>query len=159
VRDWSFEVVCGPATGGLVVAEWLAKECGTMAVFAEHDGSSNTASGGALRAPFVLKRGYDRAVADRAVLVVDDIVNTGHSIRQTAAAVRAAAGRVIGAAAYITRGNVGAPDLGVDAFRYLLEYRVPAWPAAACELCARGVPINTRHAHGAEFVAAARRSP
>jgi hypothetical protein len=36
---------------------------------------------------------------------------------------------------------------------YLLEYRIPAWPAAACKLCQASVPINTRYAHGREYLA------
>ena len=37
VRRWDVEVVCGPATGGLIVAEWTAHELGVLSVFAEHD--------------------------------------------------------------------------------------------------------------------------
>jgi orotate phosphoribosyltransferase len=61
---------------------------------------------------------------------------------------------VVGAAAYITRGNVDAAGIGVGELRTLLELRIPSWPAASCTLCAQGVPVNTRYAHGAEFVAA-----
>lgn len=147
VRDWPIEVVCGPATGGMVVAEWLADRLDALAVFAEHDPSA--ASGAA--APFVLRRGYDQLVRGKRVLAVDDIVNTGHSVRQTIAAVRAAGGEVVGAAAYIDRGNVDAAGLGVAHYRYLASVRIPAWPAASCTLCADGVPVNTRYAHGAEF--------
>jgi len=152
VRDWRVEVVCGPATGGLVVAQWLAHRLGALAVFAEHDPTAP--AGGAVRPPFVLRRGYDQLVRGRRVLAVDDIVSTGHSVRQTIAALRAAGGEVVGAAAYITRGNVDAAGIGVGELRTLLELRIPSWPAASCTLCAQGVPVNTRYAHGAEFVAA-----
>jgi orotate phosphoribosyltransferase len=101
----------------------------------------------------VLRRGYDQLVSGKRVLVVDDIVNTGLSLRQTAEAVCGAGGRVVGAACLVSRGNVGAPGLGVDRFAYLLEYRIPAWPASDCRLCRAGVPINTRYAHGREYLA------
>lgn len=160
VADLAVDVVCGPATGGLVVSQWLAHRLDRQAVFAEHDPTAAVAAAGsALRPPFVLRRGYDRVVSGRRVLVVDDVVSSGHSLRQTAAAVHAAGGEVAAAAAYVSRGNVDAAGLGVAPFRFLFEERIPAWPAAACELCARGVPVNTRYAHGAEYVAAAGSPP
>jgi orotate phosphoribosyltransferase len=150
VRGWNAEVVCGPATGGLIVAEWTAHELGVLSVFAEHDPAPPD---GALRGRFMLRRGYDRVVSGRRVLIVDDIVNTGLSLRQTAEAVRGAGGEVVGAACLISRGNVDAAGLGVSRYRYLLEYQIPAWPAAACPLCQAGVPVNTRYAHGREYLA------
>jgi orotate phosphoribosyltransferase len=150
VREWGIEAVCGPATGGLVVAEWTAHELGVLSLFTEHE---PTPEPGALRGRFILRRGYDHLVAGKRVLVVDDIVNTGLSLRQTAEAVRGAGGNVVGAACLVTRGNVDAAGLRVDRFAYLLEYKVPVWPAAGCPLCAKGVPVNTQYAHGREFLA------
>jgi orotate phosphoribosyltransferase len=103
---------------------------------------------------FVLRRGYDHLVTGKRVLVVDDIVNTGHSIRQTMVAVRQAKGEVIAAGALVTRGNVIASRLGVDNFIYLLEYKIPTWPADRCPLCKANVPVNTQYAHGADYLAA-----
>jgi orotate phosphoribosyltransferase len=154
VRGWGIDVVCGPATGGLIVAEWTAHELGVLSIFTEHGAAPQ---GEALRGPFALRRGYDRVVAGRRVLVVDDIVNTGLSLRQTAEAVRGAGGLLAGAACLVSRGNVDAAGLGVDRFLYLLEYKIPAWPAAQCRLCRDGVPVNTRYAHGQDFLARQKR--
>jgi orotate phosphoribosyltransferase len=151
VRDWGIEAVCGPATGGLVIAEWTAHELGVLSLFTEHEPAP--ATGEALRGRFILRRGYDRLVSGKRVLVVDDIVNTGASLQQTAEAVRGAGGTVVGGACLVSRGNVDAGGLGVDRFVYLLEYKVPAWPAEGCPLCQAGVPVNTRYAHGSEYVA------
>jgi orotate phosphoribosyltransferase len=150
VRTWGAEAVCGPATGGLIVAEWTAHALGVLSLFAEH---GPTAEGNALRGRFVLRRGYDELAAGKRVLIVDDIVNTGLSLRETAAAVRGASGHVVGAACLVSRGNVEAAELGVDRFVYLLAYKIPAWPAEGCKLCQAGVPINTRYAHGREYLA------
>jgi orotate phosphoribosyltransferase len=149
-RGWGAEVVCGPATGGLIVAEWTAHELGVLSVFTEHDPAPQD---GAIRGRFVLRRGYDQVVNGKRVLVVDDIVNTGLSARQTVEAVRGAGGQVVGAACLVSRGNVDAAGLGVSRYTYLLEYPIPAWPASACPLCQAGVPINTRYAHGREYLA------
>jgi hypoxanthine phosphoribosyltransferase len=121
---------------------------GLPAVFGEHE----AATGAELRGRFILRRGYDLRVAGKRVLLVDDVVNTGHSIRQTARAVSDAGGIITGVASYVDRGN--SPDVGGDwPFLYLLQWNVPSWPEAECppEILAR--PVNTRHAHGAEWLA------
>jgi orotate phosphoribosyltransferase len=150
VRGWNIEVVCGPATGGLIIAEWAAHELGVLSIFAEH---AQVPQGASLRGRFELRRGYDHLVSGKRVLVVDDIVNTGLSLRQTAEAVRSAGGLVVGGACLVTRGNVDAAGLGVERFLYLLEYKIPAWPGSECDLCRRGVPINTHYAHGSDYLA------
>lgn len=153
VSDLQPAVVCGPATGGIFVAQWTAHALGALAIFAEHDPAAVNDAGALIPARFVLRRGFDRVVAGQRVLVVDDVINTGLSIRQTVEAVRAAGGEVVGAAALVSRGNATATDLGVTDARWLLEERIPSWPAAACDLCRAGVPVNTRYAHGAQYLA------
>src|SRR6185437_5872469 len=82
VKGWNAEAVCGPAMGGLIVAEWTAHALGVLALYAEHDPAPQ---GNALRGQFILRRGYDQLVAGKRVLIVDDIVNTGQSLKETAA--------------------------------------------------------------------------
>jgi orotate phosphoribosyltransferase len=149
VRDQPLDVVCGPATGGLIIAEWVGHELGILATFTEHDAPQP----GELRGRFVLRRGYDHLVTGKRVFVVDDIVNTGHSIRQTIEAVRGAGGTIVAAGTLVNRGNVGAKEIGVEHLVYLLEYKIPAWPAADCPLCRDGVPVNMQYAHGKDFMA------
>lgn len=150
------DMICGPAIGGLIIGQWTAHHLGLLSVFSEHDPTykppAKNITGVGLKRPFILRRGYDSLVAGKKVLVVDDIVNTGFSLKQTAEAVTKAGGIVVAAAALVTRGNVDAAQLGVEKFLYLLEYKIPAWPAASCKLCQEGVPINTHYAHGQEFV-------
>ncbi|BBO30965.1 phosphoribosyltransferase family protein [Lacipirellula parvula] len=149
VRDLKTEILCGPATGGLIVAQWTAYELGLPAVFAEHTQPRTSQQ---LRGEFTFHRGYDRLVTGRRVLVVDDVVNTGLSVRQTVAAVQAAGGEVVAAAALVHRGNVDAAGLSVPEYRYLMEYDIPDWTAAECPLCRAGVPVNTRYAHGQDYL-------
>jgi orotate phosphoribosyltransferase len=153
VRSCDAEIVCGPATGGLIVAQWTACELGLPAVFAEHE---VLRASGELRGKFGLHRGYDRLVAGRRVLVVDDVVNTGLSVRQTVNAVSAAGGEVIAVGALVDRGNVAAEDLGVSDYVYLLQVSIPDWTAAECPLCRQGVPVNIQYAHGQDFLDAKR---
>jgi orotate phosphoribosyltransferase len=149
VRKLGAEILCGPATGGLIVAQWTAFELGLPAVFAEHDPTHKDSE---IRGRFGLHRGYDERVRGKRVLVVDDVVNTGLSARQTADAVRADGGNVVGVACLVHRGNVDAAGIGVPEYVYLLEYDIPNWPAAECPLCKQGVPINVEYAHGRDFL-------
>jgi orotate phosphoribosyltransferase len=153
VEQFDAEIICGPATGGLIVAQWTAFELGLPAVFAEHDPAHKKSE---LRGRFGLHRGYDRLVHGKRVLVVDDVVNTGLSVRQTADAVKSAGGNVVAAACLVHRGNVDAAGISVPEYAYLLEYDIPNWPAAECPLCEAGVPVNTQYAHGQDFVEAQR---
>lgn len=119
-KDVEVEYLCGPATGGLVVAQWTALAAGKQALFAEHALHHRSDE---LRGQFELRRGYDRCVHCRNLLVVVDADNSGHSVRQTAEAVRRAGGEVVAAAAIVDRGNVDAERLGVPsvaAFRATL---------------------------------------
>lgn len=153
LKRFNADMLCGPATGGLIVAQWTAFELGVPAVFAEHAAPRTSME---LRGRFAFHRGYDQLVAGKRVIVVDDVVNTGLSIRQTVEAVVAAGGIVAAAGAIVHRGNVNAAGLGVDEYVYLLEYDIPDWSAAECPLCQAGVPVNTRYAHGQDFLDAQR---
>ena len=137
------EVVCGPALGGIILSQWTAHHLGALAVYAEK------LPGGGL----ALRRGYDRIVAGRRVLVVEDIVTTGGSVRQTVAAVRAAGGEVTRVTALCNRGGITAADLGVPAFSALVTLSLDSWEATSCPLCRGGVPVNTDIGKGREFLA------
>ena len=91
--------------------------------------------------------------AGRRVLVVEDIVTTGGSVRQTVAAVRTAGGQVTMVTALCNRGGVTAADLGVPVFSALVTLSLDSWEAASCPLCRDGVAVNTDVGKGREFLA------
>lgn len=137
------EIVCGPAMGGIILAQWTGHHLGVPAVYAE-----KAPEGG-----MALRRGYDKLVAGKRVLVVEDVLNTGGSIKDAIAAVRAAGGDVVVAAALVNRGGITAADLGVPVLVTLLDVDLEAWDAAACPLCRDRVPVNTDVGKGREFLA------
>lgn len=136
------ELVCGPALGGIILSQWVGHHLGVPSVYAEKadDGMA-------------LRRGYDRLVRDRRVLVVEDVLNTGGSVQQANAAVRAAGGTVVAVAALCNRGGVTAAQLGVPALHVLVSLSLDSWPAEQCPLCRDGVPVNTDVGKGRAFVA------
>ena len=143
-RPLGAEIVCGPAMGGIILAQWTGHHLGLPAVYAE-----KAPDGG-----MVLRRGYDGLVRGRRVLVVEDVVNTGGSLADAIRAVRAAGGTVVGAVALCNRGGVTAAALDVPALHALVELSLESWTAEECPLCRRGVPVDTSVGKGREFLAA-----
>jgi orotate phosphoribosyltransferase len=72
-------------------------------------------------------------------LVVEDVLTTGGSTRETMEVARAAGAIVVGVASIVDRSG-GKTDLGVP-YHTLLPMAVPTYEPAACPLCADGVPV------------------
>lgn len=81
------------------------------------------------------------------VLVVDDILTTGSSLKGALTAVREAGGNVVGAAVLWNRGGVTKKDLGIPQLVSLIETQLLLWHPAACPLCQRGIPYTERLGH------------
>jgi orotate phosphoribosyltransferase len=116
--------VVAPAIGGILVAHETARALGVKALFTERDNGVMT-----LRRGFQLEEGEP-------ILVVEDVVTTGGSTRETIEAVERAGGKVIGAGSVIDRsgGNV---DVGVPRVA-LLTLVVPTYQPDSCPLCQQG---------------------
>jgi orotate phosphoribosyltransferase len=111
------DLVVSPAMGGILVGHELGRALGLPAMFVERPTGT-----------FELRRGFAIAPGQK-VLLVEDVVTTGLSSREAIAAVRAAGGDVIAAAALVDRSN-GAADLGVP-FYPLVRLDVPSYAADA----------------------------
>jgi orotate phosphoribosyltransferase len=122
----SVETVVAPAIGGIIVGWEVARALGVRSVWTEREDGRMT-----------LRRGFTVRAGER-VLVVEDVVTTGGSTRETCDALRAAGALVVGAASIIDR-SAGRADVGVPRFA-LATLDVPAVTPAACPLCAEGVP-------------------
>ena len=103
---------------------------------------------------FVIKRGYDKLVPGKNVLVVEDILTTGASARKVVEAVRAIGGNVVGVGVLCNRGGVTLANLANPPKLFALaNVTLDAWEEAECPLCAQGVPINTDVGKGKDFLA------
>lgn len=152
-KDWDPEVVVSPALGGIVLVQWagfhltaaLGRE--VLAVYAEKaDGPEKS---------FVFTRGYDALVRGKRVLVVEDNLTTGGSVRKVVELVRATGGEVVGVVAMLNRGGVDAEAVGNPPhFEAIVEVELASWPAADCHLCRDGVPVNQKIGKGKKFVSA-----
>jgi len=102
---------------------------------------------------FVIKRGYDKLVNHKRVLVVEDVITTGGTVKKVVQAVRECRGEVIGVGAMCNRGQVSAENLDVPALHSVVDVPLEAWPESECPLCAEGAPVNTDVGKGREFLA------
>ena len=132
-RDLRPTVVLSPALGGVVIGHEVARALGVRAIFAERQD-------GAL----MLRRGFVVAENDR-VLVVEDVVTTGGSTRETIQVARAAGGHVVGAGSIVNRGpSTGSgqgPAVSGVPYVALLEIALPTYEPDTCPLCAQGLPV------------------
>ncbi len=127
VIDLRPTTILSPALGGLIIGHEVARAVGARALFAERED-------GNLR----LRRGFSLADAER-VLVVEDVVTTGGSTRETIQVATAAGAQVVAAAAIVDRSG-GKAVLDVP-LHSLLTLSLPTYDPEACPLCAPGLPI------------------
>lgn len=149
-KDANIEAVIGPAIGAAILAQWVAHHLSAMAgrevyaVYADKDGKGG----------FIIKRGYDKVIAGKNTLVVEDLTTTGGSIRKVVEASRTAGAKVVGAVAICNRGDVTKESAGNPAeFVSLVNLNLEQWPPKECELCEKNIPVNTDVGHGREFLA------
>jgi orotate phosphoribosyltransferase len=116
VRD-QIDVVVSPAMGGVIIGHEMGRALGKPAMFVERP-----------HGVFELRRGFRLKPGER-ILLVEDVVTTGLSSREAIAAIEAAGGRVIGAAALVDRSS-GSAELGVP-FAPLIRIDVPTYKADA----------------------------
>ena len=124
--DSGVQAVVAPAIGGIIVSYEVARALGVRALFTERESGVMT-----------LRRGFRLDPGER-VLVVEDVVTTGGSTRETVEAVRTAGGEVVGAGSIIDRSG-GAADVGARRVA-LAILAVPAYDPADCPLCREGTP-------------------
>jgi orotate phosphoribosyltransferase len=123
-RGQRIEVVIAPALGGVIVSHETARALGVRALFAERVNGDLT-----LRRGFVIKTGEK-------VLVVEDVITTGKSTRETIEVVKQAGGVVAAAGSLIDRSG-GKADLGVP-YHSLTTLEVPTYKHDDCPMCKAG---------------------
>jgi len=120
-------LVASPAIGGIVIGHEVARALGARFVWTEREAGQMT-----------LRRGFTIAPGEK-TLIVEDVITTGGSTRDTIDAVRRAGAEVVGAASIIDRSGATA-DVGVP-LSPLASLRVLSVESSACEACKLGEPV------------------
>jgi orotate phosphoribosyltransferase len=122
------DTVAGPALGGVIMAYEVARALGARNIFTERENGVMT-----------LRRGFKVEKGER-VLIVEDVVTTGGSVKEVVGIINEAGATVAGIGAIVDRSN-GGVDFGAD-FKALVSLDIKSWDEAECPLCARGVPVT-----------------
>lgn len=135
------DTVVGAATGGIPLATLAADLLGARLAWADKDGDD-----------FVFERaGFIEQLAGKRVLVVEDLLNTGDTVKKVIAQVRKHGGEVIGVSVICNRGNETAESLGVPQLEQLASVEFEAFDSWSCPLCAQGIPIVSDIGYGKEY--------
>jgi orotate phosphoribosyltransferase len=127
VQESRATVVLSPALGGLIIGHEVARALNVRAIFAERQDGALT-----------LRRGFTLSADDR-VVVIEDVVTTGGSTRETMQVARNAGATVVAAGSIIDRSS-GASTLDVP-YHALATLQVPTYQPDDCELCKAGLPV------------------
>ena len=127
VRRFGATAVLSPALGGIVIGQEVARALDVRALFAERQDGT-----------LMLRRGFSIGPEDK-VLVVEDVVTTAGSTRETMEVARRAGAEIVGAAAIVDRSG-GTHGLDIP-FTALLPMDLPLYAEADCPMCKQGVAI------------------
>ena len=149
----NIEVVVAPALGGIIISTWVAyhlsklTNADVLGIYTEKTPEKAQ----------IFTRGYDKLVKGKRVLVVEDNVTTGGSVRRVVDAVNAAGGKIV---EVCSMANLNPkPDSITDEiigakYSSLTDLPVVLYGEADCPLCKDNVPIDTEHGHGKKFLEA-----
>ena len=121
------ELVASPAIGGIVIGHEVARALGARFVWTERDAGQMT-----------LRRGFTVSAGEK-TLVIEDVITTGGSTRETIEALKRAGAEVIAAASIIDR-SAGSAEVGVPLMA-LVSLKVSAVDPAVCDACKLGEPV------------------
>jgi orotate phosphoribosyltransferase len=121
------QLVASPAIGGIVIGHEVARALGVRFVWTEREAGKMT-----------LRRGFTVSPGEKS-LVVEDVVTTGGSTRETIEALNAAGAEVVAAASIIDR-SAGAADVGVPRIA-LASLKVLSVEPDDCDACRMGEPV------------------
>ena len=141
-KDLPIDAVLAPALGGIILSQWIAwhlselKSKEVLAIYAEKSVDGET---------FIIKRGYDELIRNKNVLIVEDILTTGGSVKKVVTAVQSIPAKIIGVGALCNRGGITSEHLGnVPTLFSLLNVTLESWEPDECPLCKKGIPLNTQ---------------
>jgi orotate phosphoribosyltransferase len=121
------QVVIAPALGGIVVGQEVGRQLNVRTMFTERKEGT-----------MQLRRGFAVSPGER-VLVCEDVVTTGGSVKEVIGIVLGMGGLVTGVGAIVDRSG---GKSGLENFYAPLVMDAVAYPPDSCPLCAKGLPVE-----------------
>jgi len=148
-KDMDIDTVAAPALGGIILSQWIAFHLSEMkghevaGVYAEKMPDKS----------FAFTRGYDAFIKGKKVLVIEDLTNTGGSVKKIVDVVRAAGGIIVAVGVMVNRDPDHVNSEMMDApFFALGELRAAAFDEEDLPEKIRLRPINTLVGHGKKYL-------
>ena len=126
-RFSGIDIVVGPALGGIIMAYEVSRALHVKNIFAERENGAMT-----LRRGFSVKEGMR-------VLVVEDVVTTGGSVKEVIELLKEQGADVVGVGCIMDR-SAGKVDFGCK-FESIISMQVEAFKAEECPICKSGLPL------------------
>lgn len=120
--------VVAPALGGVIIGYTVAEALGVPFIFTERK-----------EGQMMLRRGFRIQQGER-IVIVEDVVTTGKSTRETAEIVTQSGGRVAGFASILNRS--GRENPFDDPYEFLLSLALETYDETNCPYCAKGIPVD-----------------
>lgn len=149
----NIEVVIASAVAGVALSQWVTYQLkahgvgGVQAMYADKEGKD-----------LVIKRGYEKYIKGKRVLIVEDVMHTGGTTRGLIHSVRSLGGRVVGVGVLCNRGSNNIAELNVRKFVSLYNASWQSWSRRTCPLCKEKVPVNISIGHGKRYMQRKHRS-
>lgn len=122
--SYEIDIVIGPAVGGIILAYEVARQLEVRALFAERENGTMT-----------LRRGFEIKPGSR-VLVVEDVITTGGSVKEVIDVVRSSGGEVVGVAGVVDRS--GGKVIFDVPFKSAIKIDIETFEPKDCPLCKSG---------------------
>ncbi len=134
-KDEKIETVVGPMTGGIILAHEVGKALNTRAIFTERVDGKMT-----------FRRGFTLHEGER-VLIVEDIVTTGGSVKEVIDVVKNFGGVPVAVGLLVDRSG-GKVNFGDVPNFALLHMDVETFEPENCPLCKKNIPLTKRGSTG-----------
>ena len=153
-EDKDIDVVVGPASGAISLAhetaKWLTflyslRGKKVLALYADKKKVGNEED-------FEFKGLFGQMVKGKKVLVVEDILTSGQSVKKVVKLIEAWEGIVVSVCAIWNRKKVTAATIGTPELFAIIDKPLSSWPADKCDLCKKEQPVYTLVGHGKEFL-------
>jgi len=127
-KDQGIELVVGPTTGGIILAFEVARLMGLPAAFAEKSDAGRE-----------FRRGFKMKPGEK-ILIVDDVLTTGKSVREVVDAVKRVEGNIVGVGILVDRSETPL-DFGAPLFS-CLKVVATTYSTESCPLCRAGQTLT-----------------
>jgi len=144
-KNKGIDVVVAPAVGAVVLSQWTAyhlsrlKKKEILSIYTEKDKDKNQ----------VLKRGFDKLIKGKKVLIIEDVTTVGSSVLKVIKTIKRAKGKIVAVSVMINRDpkTVNSKTMKVP-FSALGVFKIPSYEEKNCSLCQAGIPVDTFLGHG-----------